>query len=282
MFTRLYFKQFSFLFNPWLCCPLLLGLCSAGTWMYFFSRDYYKNNTIEDLCSTKIEPQLPKYVDKYLDKLNKAPNSFKFQISDSEYTVEYNRLLEKYNHELASLQLEYEEMNDFNNDINSDGDSVYDEEDEQHLLTSIAKIKEKLDNLQLIVKEARDNVTYEYTQTFLKHLANNYVFETTPIGNVMMVYSLDKNGFKYYSDKVVSNFYLNVVCRKYVCQFNCKPLYVPLGSKKENLKEEIYYSKYFYEGKLSNMNILKNKTIKSKAKNERLTFSDFKKKSGLF
>ena len=52
--------------------------------------------------------------------------------------------------------------------------------------------------------------------------------EMTPQGNVLMIYDIKKGSFKYYSDHAIPYRYLEVVSRKYVKQFDCRPLYVDM------------------------------------------------------
>jgi len=55
---------------------------------------------------------------------------------------------------------------------------------------------------------------------------DNYVFtEETPSGKIIMKYNKNTDFFEYYSDKHISNRLLEVVCRGYVLQFNCKNIY---------------------------------------------------------
>jgi hypothetical protein len=70
-------------------------------------------------------------------------------------------------------------------------------------------------------------------------LINNYVFENTPVGNVIMRYNHNLFGFEYYCDNAVPYTILEVVCRKYVITFKCNQLYIDMQNE---LKE--------YEAKL--------------------------------
>ena len=59
-------------------------------------------------------------------------------------------------------------------------------------------------------------------------MANCYVMESTPQGNVLMIYDNKKGSFKFYSDSTIPYRYLEVVGRKYVKTFDCRPLYVDM------------------------------------------------------
>jgi len=58
----------------------------------------------------------------------------------------------------------------------------------------------------------------------LDKLENCYIIEKTPIGNVLMIYEKGRESFKYYSDCNIPYRYLEVVGRKYVKFFNCRPI----------------------------------------------------------
>ena len=56
---------------------------------------------------------------------------------------------------------------------------------------------------------------------------NECVFrETTPVGEVIMIYNQDAGYFEYYSNRQISNKLLETVCRGYILKFNCYHLYV--------------------------------------------------------
>jgi hypothetical protein len=52
--------------------------------------------------------------------------------------------------------------------------------------------------------------------------------EHTPLGNVVMLYDKVRETFKYYSDNTIPYRYLEVVARKYVKQFICRPIFVDM------------------------------------------------------
>lgn len=76
----------------------------------------------------------------------------------------------------------------------------------------------------------------ELSEDQIKDLANNFIMEFTPVGNVIMQYDHKKESFLYYSDSVIPFRYLEPIGRKYVTVFNCKQLFI-------NMKEEIEKSK---------------------------------------
>lgn len=69
----------------------------------------------------------------------------------------------------------------------------------------------------------------QYTITHkLNKLQHSFVMEKTPNGNVLMLYDHSRETFKYYTDNTVPYRYLEVVARKYVKMFNCRPIYVDM------------------------------------------------------
>ena len=55
-----------------------------------------------------------------------------------------------------------------------------------------------------------------------ENLKNNFIMENTPLGNVIMYYNYEKNGFVYYSDSTMPYRFLETVGRKYIVTFRCK------------------------------------------------------------
>jgi|TARA_Y100000992_G_scaffold94559_1_gene60846 hypothetical protein len=54
------------------------------------------------------------------------------------------------------------------------------------------------------------------------------IHETTPAGDVIVVYNKDTNQFIYYSNSDIPYRYLEVVVRKYVLTYNCTDLYTDI------------------------------------------------------
>ena len=62
--------------------------------------------------------------------------------------------------------------------------------------------------------------------------------ENTPQGNVLMIYDIKKGSFTYYSDKNIPYRYLEVVARKYVKFFDCRPLFVDMEEELKLFEEK--------------------------------------------
>jgi hypothetical protein len=132
----------------------------------------------------------------------------------------------------------------------------------------------------------------------------SFVIESTPIGNVVMKYDVEKESFLYYSDHIVPFRLLEVVAMKYVCMFDCKQVYVerheevvpnnakqapkttkdimnqmknptPSNNKKEQI--EVKMNRYSNGGRFSNFNILQPVAKHITDKKQLLKFSDFKR-----
>ena len=74
--------------------------------------------------------------------------------------------------------------------------------------------------------------TKNLTPSEKDNLKNNFVMETTPLGNVIMYYNIDKNGFVYYSDSTIPYRFLETVARKYIISFQCKDPSIYVDEKK--------------------------------------------------
>jgi hypothetical protein len=81
-------------------------------------------------------------------------------------------------------------------------------------------------------KQAAEDARQFMIDGKLDKLKNCHVMENTPSGNVLMIYDRVRETFKYYSDNTIPYRYLDVVARKYVKFFNCRPIFV-------NTEEEI-------------------------------------------
>jgi hypothetical protein len=90
-------------------------------------------------------------------------------------------------------------------------------------------------------KQSEEKEKSEVEKDFNK-LKNNFVFEKTPMGNVIMYYNKDRNSFEYYTDNIIPYRVLDTVARKYVLTYDCCELYIDM---EKEIKEYIVndYSK---------------------------------------
>lgn len=107
----------------------------------------------------------------------------------------------------------------------------------------------------------------EYTETFKhensyveKRWLRNMLYESTPLGNVCMVFDTYRRTFNYYSDVFIPRVVLDAVAKKYVEVYKCRDFYMDEGSamsridyepdaKKTNKMKELLASDLFVKPK---------------------------------
>jgi hypothetical protein len=109
-------------------------------------------------------------------------------------------------------------------------------------------------------KYLEDYKNLESKDVDLINLKDKIVIENTPDGSVYMGYDSDKEGFFYYSDNSIKYFYLEVVARKFVIEYDCKNILYNTG---EEIMKSLY-NKY-----------IKNKNVVNKDTNSNI-FAKFK------
>ncbi len=85
--------------------------------------------------------------------------------------------------------------------------------------------------------------------TKLDRLSTCVLYESTPVGNVFMMYNRARETFEYYSDNSIPYRYLETICRKYVITFHCKPLYVVMESELKEYEKKMDETKRLAEEK---------------------------------
>jgi hypothetical protein len=168
----------------------------------------------DDVPSEVVKP-LIKYEDKYLDK-------FRAMINAYEFTEDEQQLYDKLVIEYLSTVKEDDENKD---DSGDDSDDEADETD-----SNANKEWKKFFSEEESIEKATNYVINER----LDKLINNIIVETTPLGNVIMMYNNKKEVFEYYCDNTVPYRFLETVARKYVLTYFCRPLYIVM---EEELKE---------------------------------------------
>lgn len=167
----------------------------------------------DDVHSEVVKP-LIKYEDKYLDKFNKMINAYEFtEVEQQLYdklVIEYLSTVKEGEEEDEDEEEAEEEAEKTNNNANKEWKTFFSEEESIEKATNYV-INERLDKL-----------------------INNIIVETTPLGNVIMMYNNKKEVFEYYCDNTVPYRFLETVARKYVLTYFCRPLYIVM---EEELKE---------------------------------------------
>ena len=232
---------------------------------------------MEDKENTKKEV---KYEEKYLDDIRKLNKNFILTEEDEalenqKYKEYYDSLIKNYNKDIA-VKLEEIKKFEFKRYelISMTDEEYYDESQDElqdkykeyvredlitNITTEINNKKEQLSLLESKInnKQELETQSKEYANDFVitkkkENLEGCYVMEHTPLGNVLMIYDFKRDTFSYYSDSTIPYRYLEVVGRKYVKFFNCRPIFIDM---EEELK--------LYEEKMKN-------EIEEKERNERL------------
>lgn len=266
-----------------------------------------------------------KFEDKYLEKFKAFPNEFCFSLEEmDEEQNEYERiksLTEKSKSDIIlEIQgklfkiLEIQENGNITNDtdkhytenINNFGKSQLikyfdlqeddDDIDFEELYTELIKEKGKLEK---DLKEAEDKIITdeEFKEMARKYTVNkkldkftdNYILESTPLGNIYMRYNNSKGSFEYFSNNTIPYRYLEPVGRKYVMIYWCKPIFIDL--QEELKRAEIKYDdemkkrdaeeKRRQEDIKNNPNNLKSVMARMKSYNKDTNNNDTKNKSSV-
>ena len=188
------------------------------------------NNVLKTIEDNKLaiqeeiieEKVIEKYEDKYLQKYKLFPNEYFF--TEEELKLEKD----KYEEYKKKSIFEVEEFN--LNLINEDE----------------------------LIKNAKDYVINEKLNNYI----NNYVLETTPMGNIFMRYNNNKKSFEYFSNNTIPYRYLEAVGRKYVLTYYCKPIFIDLEEELKKSQEKLDDELKKTQEKLEEES--QNKIIKSK------------------
>jgi len=216
-------------------------------YVVYLSYKNVENKTLENKEiveeNTQIIPEL-KYEDKYLSDLIKMDKEFKF--NEKENKIKMKKMIE-------FLEIIKNEGNKKISEIIKQDEEQAEEQAKNFI------INERLDNLK-----------------------NCYAIETTPLGNVMMTYDNIRSTFQYYSDNSIPYRYLEVVARKYVKQFDCRPIYIYMDEEIKIAEEK--WNKEIKEKeekeKIKKENALKNNKPNLEKKNVFAKFKSYNKEAG--
>ena len=240
---------------------------------------------IEIITQAPKEP--PKYEDKYLEDIRTLNKEWEFTEDENSilpkliedfcngYIESRTNRIEEITKEIINLEKEIaEDVDSFNyvEDLHDEGDELIHEntleERNNERRTKIQELQEEANKIKIQIqteegieelKNKSINQARQYViNTRLDKLKNCYVIEKTPIGNVLMIYEKDRESFKYYSDCNIPYRYLEVVGRKYVKLFGCRPIFV-------DMEEEL---RLFEEKWEKEQEIKKNKEEEDKKKAE--------------
>ena len=288
-----------------------LNIYNSVLYPLYFSLD--EEEFIQDESSVNPKPQV-KYEDKFLEDIRKMNKEFEFneeeKFEEEQKLVEFMKKtsddrvnkISKINDKMTQIEMnliKYEDIDDYYIcGDEDDGDINLCETKEERIKTLIKQQlelineKKKLEELYSSQEyQAEEFKKKEDARNFiinkrLDKLENCYVMEFTPLGNVLMQYDKNKESFKFYSDNNIPYRYLEVVGRKFVKQFNCRPIFVDMEeelklaeekcekeTKEKEQKEE--------EEKRRKEEAIKNQTpLEEKKKNVFAKFKSYNKESG--
>ena len=137
-----------------------------------------------------------------------------------------------------------------NNLFENEDEEPKEEEDEEEPEKNPHQVKPEDKYLEQYTKLESSPLSEERLAT----LKNTFLFESTPLGNLIMYYDHSRESFTYYSDNTIPYRFLEIASRHYVVQNNCKAIHVhmcdelteaekKLTDKKEKEKEKIQEEK---------------------------------------
>jgi hypothetical protein len=170
----------------------------------------------------------------------------------TQYVQEKKDQIEQLTVEIVKLEESICEKDEWDTDLESDDNM------DAEIVDILSDRRREINELKDLYSELRRTIDSEEEQARLRETAvqdayrtivdrrlqklkNCFVMETTPHGNVLMIYNAERESFSYYSDNTLPYRYLEVAARKYVKTFNCRPLYVDMEEelkKCEQLKKE--------------------------------------------
>lgn len=247
-----------FLYNVWM-----------GMQLYFeHSIDYLSLNE-EDSVEMSTQNQ-PKYEDKYIEEVRNMPNDWdcvfkeeertkRQQLSDEYFFLYVHEIEEEIrtrNGKIEEIQKEMEtDTDELKYEVLVDHEGGEETIEETSLEERTQHRNEKIQRLEAEIKVLYKKINTEEGLSSLKKKAdelalqnvikrhtqlweNRLVMEHTPLGNVIMTYVPEKESFHYYSDFSIPYRYLEVVARKYIKMFQCRPVYVDMEKELELLEQK--------------------------------------------
>jgi len=267
----------------------------------------------EEVKSVEPKPEV-KYENKFLEDIRKMNKEY--VLDDSEKVEEgkqYLELLKKSSDERLS---QLTQIRDIISQIEIklikyDGHEDYcicDDDDEdvnlgetkeeriKKLSTQLKELKDEKDKLEELfqskkyIEESLGKINEEARKFIidkrLDKLENCHIMEHTPLGNVLMKYDKNKESFVFYSDSTIPYRYLEVVGRKFVKQFNCRPIFVDMEEELKLAEEKWEKERKEKEEKEEEEKRKKEEDIKNripieeKKKNVFAKFKSYNKESG--
>jgi hypothetical protein len=104
---------------------------------------------------------------------------------------------------------------------------------------TIAGLEENKNDTESISEESLEYSKTKIIEERTNKLKGCFVMEYTPLGNVLMSYNKVRESFSYYSDNTIPYRYLEVVARKFVKTFHCRPIFVDMEQELKNYETKI-------------------------------------------
>jgi len=253
--------------------PLILDYCYTGVTHTEDKHENAKENFIFE------EKPLPKFEDKYLEKFKTFPDEYQpFTDEELTKEKEmalalYNNYISFRERSIKDYETDLAEINKIIDVIYLDDTKKNFTEEGQKLLFQYYDLISEYENGDFDKNDIQDYVEYIHNkqQDVLKRLAelnddniliekkreydleaerqkihnrlsnyiNNYVLESTPLGNVYMRYNVDKGSFEYFSNSTIPYRYLEPIGRRYVMTYWCKPIFVDLEEELKLSEEKL-------------------------------------------
>jgi hypothetical protein len=240
----------------------------------------------EDLRVEQAESYFNQTIEEYKKKIIKIKNEILALEVKKEYFINLSEDLseeEEYcitKDSDSNSKYEYDEYYDYEtkDEIieNINGKIILAEKEKQILTEIIEKIESTEGQVELIKKS--DEIALDFIiNKHLERLQNCYVFENTPHGNVLMIYDHSRTTFKYYSDNSIPYRYLEPVARKYVKQFDCRPIFVDMEYELKLAEEKWERERLEKEEKENNSVQIDNKEQKKEKKSVFAKFKSYNK-----
>jgi len=225
--------------------------------------------TVAPVIKTTEEPVIEKYEDKYLkrfkeltldyyfteeevrletekyieferenrEKWNKEMSEIQHVLSKIQKIIDLDPLINGFTDEVIAKMIKYFSIEDLYeddpgsldlNDIYNDLKNEYEEYEEK---------RKEMEGTVVSEEELKESAHAFILDKKLEGYINNYVLETTPLGNVYMRYNHSKKSFEYFSNNTIPYRYLEAIGRKYVLTFRCKSLFIDLEEELKKAQE---------------------------------------------
>jgi len=212
---------------------------------YLFSEhELAEEKTIYDKLKKTYESNMKKdknnyqeKIDKYKKKLDSMESIINALNNIDDKKLDSNSVAVKQMLQYHEIEQEYEEdpddfdLDELFNDLKNEYNEI--KTDYNGLTAALSE----LENVAApdFIQQTKDTITNNKLDGYM----NNYILETTPLGNVYMRYNNKKQSFEYFSNSTIPYRYLETIGRKYVMTYWCKPLFVDLEKEINKAKSKV-------------------------------------------